>query len=108
MMDQPWKPADATLIIRRLANDSKLKLQWTKHAKDRLSERDLIISDVLYVLKQGIVYEDGEQSTQPGLYKYLIESRAPNSGNRVVRLVVIPDEPRIWIKLVSVMWVDEA
>lgn len=65
------------------------------------------MSDVLYLLKKGFVYDDPEPATQPGLYKYKMETRTPNSNNRVVRLIVIPDAATCWVKPVSVMWVDE-
>jgi hypothetical protein len=72
-----------------------------------LAERDLIIGDVMYVLRNGFVFEDPEPATQPDLFKYKIETRTPNSNNRSVRLVVIPDPQRCWVKVVTVMWVDE-
>jgi hypothetical protein len=72
-----------------------------------MSHRELLVGDVLYVLKHGFVLSDHpEPSTKPGLYKYEIESRTPNSGSRTVRVVAIPDASRIEIKVVTVMWVD--
>jgi hypothetical protein len=104
---QPWTNADATDIIRALASSQKLKLTYTQHARDRLAERDLIISDVLYVLKNGYVHDDPQPSTQEGFFKYRPQSRSPNSGNRAVKLVVVPDPIQVWIKVVTVMWADE-
>jgi Domain of unknown function (DUF4258) len=104
---QPWSPADYTTEIRRIAIHPKLTLSRTKHFVERLLERDLIMSDALYVLKNGFVYDVHEDSSQPGLYKYRTETRTPNSSNRNVRLVVIPDATKCWIKIVTVMWVDE-
>lgn len=104
---QPWKPAEATRVIRGLAREATLRLTYTQHAKDRLIERDLTMGDVLWVLKEGFVHGEPEKSTQDGLYKYKPESRSPNSGNRAVRVVVIPDPANIWMKIVTVMWVDE-
>ncbi|MBI1867735.1 MAG: DUF4258 domain-containing protein [Methylocystis sp.] len=71
-----------------------------------MRERDLIMSDVLYVLKQGFVFDDPQESTRPGLHKYAVQSRSPNSGSRTVRVVAIPDANRCQIKIVTVMWVD--
>lgn len=104
---QPWSPADATDEIRALARQSSLKITYSQHAKERLEERDLAIGDVLYVLKNGFVYETASESTQPGLFKYAPESRSPNSGSRTVRVIVIPDPARVWVKIVTVMWADE-
>lgn len=72
-----------------------------------MAARDLIVGDVLYILKNGFVYEDPEPATQPKLFKYKIETRTPNSNNRSVRIVIIPDCNTCWIKIVTVMWADE-
>lgn len=106
MKPQPWNQADATDIIRQLAKSPNLQVTYTTHAKDQMRERDLIVSDVLYVLKNGFVLEPEQESTQPGFFKYLPQSRSPNSGNRTVRVVVVPDPERCWMKIVTVMWVD--
>lgn len=105
---QPWSRAEATRNIQILARSPELRLTYTEHAKARMFERDLMIGDVLWVLKEGFVHRDPENSTQTGLYKYHPESRSPNSGNRMVRVVVIPDPAKSWMKIVTVMWVDEA
>jgi hypothetical protein len=104
---QPWSPADATEAIRRLANDTRLTLSYSIHFKERLFERDLLISDVLYVLKNGFVFEPAVPSTQADLFKYKIETRTPNSNNRSIRVVIVPDTSQFWMKCVTVMWVDE-
>jgi hypothetical protein len=104
---QPWSAADATHAINRIAKSPQLKVSYTLHAKDRLAERDLLLGDALYVLKNGFVFQEAEESTQAGLFKYKIESRTPNSNSRVVRAIAIPDEPSCQIKIVTVMWADE-
>ena len=80
---------------------------WTAHAKEQMALRDLIAGDAIYVLKHGFVYANPTSSTRSGLYKYLVENRSPNSGARVIRVVAIPDEAGLSIKVVTVMWVDE-
>ena len=72
-----------------------------------MAERDLFVGDILHVLKFGFVYSEPEPSSQPGLYKYRIETRTPNSDNRTVRLVVIPDPEKLWVKNITVMRADE-
>lgn len=106
MKEQPWIPSDATDIIREIAqNPSDLML--VEHSKERMRERDILMGDVLYVLRNGYVYEDPSPSTRKGLYKYKIESKSPNSGSRKVRVIVIPDAfKNIW-KIITVMFVDE-
>ncbi|MFK5600273.1 DUF4258 domain-containing protein [Methylobacterium sp. HMF5984] len=106
--DQPWKPPEATIEIRKLARDERLPLTYTRHIRERMAERDLTTGDVLYVLKHGFVYEAPEESTRLRYYKYRIESRSPNSGSRAVRVVAIPDINNCEMKLVTVMYVDES
>ena len=101
-----WSPARATEEIRAKARDPAFQLVWTKHAKERLEERNLIMSDVLYLLKNGFVHEEGEDTTRPGCYKYKMESVTPNSQGRTVCAVVIPDKSCL-SKVVTVMWKDE-
>ncbi len=104
---QPWKPADATDEIRRLARSDALKLTYRAHACEQLDERGLLMGDVIYALKNGFVYAEAQSTTRTKHYKYLMESQTPNSGNRGIRVVVIPDPSLCWIKVLTVMWVDE-
>lgn len=106
MNEQPWCPRDATDEIRKLARRRELSLAYKLHAKDRMLDRGIIVSDVLYVLKHGFVLKDSEPATRRGFFRYEIESRTPNSGSRDIRLIVIP-QPQWLIKIVTVMWVDE-
>ena len=89
---EPWKPAEATERLRQIGKSKKLTPFYKLHAKERMRERDLLIGDVLHVLKYGFVHEDPEPATQVGFYKYKMECKTPNSGGRLVRIVVIPDE----------------
>jgi len=105
--DQPWKPADATEQLRLLGRNERLTMSQTRHFTQRLLERDLIIGDAFHVLKHGFVYEDAEAATIVGYYKYKMESTTPNSNNRVVRVVVVPDLKIKGVKFITIMWVDE-
>lgn len=105
--DSDWSAREATDEIRAIARQDRLKITYKLHAMERLAERDLIVSDVLYVLKNGFVHLDPEPSTREGFKKYCMECRTPNSGGRSVRVVVIPDKKQCWVKIISVMWVDE-
>lgn len=64
------------------------------------------MADLLHVLRTGFVYERPEPASREGFFKYQVEGKSPNSGKRIVRVVVIPDG-RCDMKIVSVMWKDE-
>lgn len=104
---QPWAPADATIVINGLAKNKKCDLAFTKHAGERMAERGLIMSDLLFVLKNGFVYDEAQESTVNGFFKYQVESQSPNSGARVLRVVTIPDYKTCGLKIVTFMWRDE-
>lgn len=103
--DRPLPPAKATELIRANAGPH-LELRWTKHAKEQMANRELLMGDVLHVLKHGFVFEEGQPATQAGCFKYKMESTTPNSGGRTVRVVLIPSSSNA-IKIVTVMWRDE-
>lgn len=103
----PWTPAEATQRINRCAKSDELQLSWSVHAKERMRERGIIVSDILYLLKHGFVYEQAEPSTREGLFKYQVEGTTPNSNRRALRVVVIPDARAVQMKLVTIMWRDE-
>ena len=104
---QPWKPADATDEIRRIARSDTLKFTLRHHASEQMEERGLILGDVLYALKNGFVYAEAQETTRNTHFKYRMESITPNSGSRAIRVIVIPDSERCWLKVITVMWVDE-
>lgn len=104
-MAEKRTPEAATQKIRDLAKELLLNLTFTEHAKKQMQSRDIIEGDVLYILKNGFVYRDPEESTRKGFYKYSIESRAPNS-RRTIKLIIIPDEKTPAIKIVTCMWKD--
>lgn len=104
---QPWTPAEATLAINEIAKNKTCDLAFTQHSRERMNERGLIMSDLLFVLKNGFVYEEAEESTVSGLFKYQVESQSPNSGARVLRVVAIPDYKSCRLKIVTFMWRDE-
>ncbi|WP_371929483.1 DUF4258 domain-containing protein [Phyllobacterium sp. 21LDTY02-6] len=104
---QPWNPGQATTEIRAIARSNKLDLSYKLHARERLAERNLIASDVLYALKNGFVFQAPIPATRPGHYRYRMECRTPNSGSRSIGVVVIPSKAGCLIKIVSVMWIDE-
>jgi hypothetical protein len=105
-LSRAWTPAKATEEIRKLAQQD-FNFCWTNHFREQLDARGLVVGDVTHVLKNGFVYEDAEPSTRKGFFKYKMECTTPNSGRRVVRVVVIPQLKPPEFKIVTVMWVDE-
>jgi Domain of unknown function (DUF4258) len=102
-----WSAKEATDEIRKIARSKHLSLSYKIHARERLSERSLILSDVLFVLKYGFVYDNPIPSTRLGFNRYKMVSQSPNSGNRSIGVVVIPDKKSCTLKIITVMWVDE-
>jgi hypothetical protein len=98
-------PRRATELLRSKVGPD-LELRWTKHARERLRQRGLVIGDVLHILRYGYVFDEAEPASSPGHMKYRMECKTPNSGGRTVAIVVIPSASN-WIKLVTVMWKDE-
>ena len=72
-----------------------------------MEKRGIIVSDVLFVLKFGFVLTTQELAIKSGFYRYAMDNKTPNSDSRDIRLIVIPDEMKSMLKLVTVMWVDE-
>lgn len=104
---KPWDPGRATSEIRSLARDPKLSLSYKLHARTRLAERGLVISDILHALKFGNVHQPAKPAHAPGMFRYRIDCKTPNSGSRSIGVVVIPDKSERLIKVVTVMWIDE-
>jgi hypothetical protein len=104
---EPWKPAHATERIRAIARSQGMSMSWKKHVVQRLTERDLIMGDLHYLLRNGFVYEAAEEATRKPYWKYQIQCTTPNSKGREVRAVIIPDWQRKCIKVVTIMWADE-
>lgn len=105
--EEPWEPAYATDAIRKISRHPALSLAYKVHAIQRLAERGVVTSDLLYLLKNGFVHADPKSATRPDYFKYVITSMSPNSGGREIGAVVIPDPRRLTIKIVTVYWVDE-
>lgn len=104
--DKPLSPANATVFLRQ-KHGPHLDLNWTHHAKVQMSDRGLLMGDVLHLIKHGFVHEEGTPATQKGFFKYQMECTTPNSGGRAVCAVVIPSAGCA-LKVVTVMWKDEA
>lgn len=104
---EPWSPAHATDTIRFISRHPALSLAYKVHATRRLAERGIVVSDLLYLLKNGFVTEEATSATQPGYFRYVVTCVTPNSVGREIAAVVIPNANTLSIKVVTVYWVDE-
>ena len=100
-------PTRATEKIRELAHDLNFDLHATIHALEQMQARDLLMGDALDILKKGFVYEVPVLSSQKGFWKYKMIGKTPNSHNREVAIIIIPDFSKTAVKLVTIFWVDE-
>lgn len=107
LQEQPWNNRDATITIREISKSDDFDLWVTDHALQRMHERGLIMGDLLYVLRNGSNHLDCVPSTQAELYKYIMQTETPNSEGREVGVVCIPDQLKVGVKIVTVMWIDE-
>jgi hypothetical protein len=105
-MKGPWASAQATDRIRYIARHQKMCLTYTGHAREQMADRDLLVSDLLHVLKYGFVFDQADTATRKGFHKYKVVNATPNSGTREIRVVVIPDMKALHLKIVTIMWVD--
>jgi hypothetical protein len=106
--DNQWPAKTAVYEIREIAASRKLTIAYTQHAKEQMLSRGLFISDVLFVLKNGFVHEEPCQSTRQNFLKYSVECVSINGSHRTVRVITIPDKKSVFLKIVTVMWVDES
>jgi len=106
---EPWSATDATKIITGLARDV-FDLQLTQHARERMSERDIVTADLLHVLKTGSVHKSGELREPYSTHCYTIEGAVPTRGSLRLRIVVRPNVnvERKFIKVITTMWVDRS
>lgn len=104
---EPWTPADATYAIREVGRHPALSIAYKLHATLRLVERGIIVSDILFILRNGFVYDHAVPATQKGYFKYVIRCKTPNSEGRELAAVVVPNSNTMSVKIVTVYWVDE-
>src|SRR5262245_42332018 len=58
MLRQPQSYVHIATLIRTLASDSTVSVSFTNHARQRMKERGIEYSDVLYVLKRCVVTDE--------------------------------------------------
>jgi len=104
---RPWTLAQATARIRAMASGTDHDLPFTRHALERMDQRDISTFDVLAVLRHGFVHLAPVRGNRPGAFVYAMEARTPDHGGRTIRVVVAVDPGRTRLKVVTVMFVDE-
>lgn len=82
-------------------NSSNVAL--SRHARERMSERNFTITDVLEIISEGIIIEDPTQR-ESGDLSYKIESPNFRGGRSAAAIVVIKKDEKIFV--VTVMWID--
>lgn len=98
--------AETRLHAYTAPGNDGLELALTRHSTERMEERGIIVADIMHVLATGRIDDEPTASTRPGYCKYTICGKSPNSGNREICVVVIPDPDRPAIKVITVMWKD--
>lgn len=109
-----FDPEDIKLAIRNVLYLNSNRLYRSDHAMERMEQRGIIMSDLLYLLKNGHVEPEREKATVPNmnweqhkLWKYKITGHTPNSDNRKLQSVFIIPDTKGGIKIVTIMWQDE-
>ena len=66
-----WGAAEAEARIHAYAalENEELELAYTRHATQRMAERNIIASDIMYILASGHIDEEPGESTRPNYYK---------------------------------------
>ncbi len=103
-----------TGAINTMARSDDLDLCYTKHCLERMRERDITISEILYILKTGIVEEyQGKAKPETGkFHKYKITAQSL-SRRRNISLIILVEINRLKIpaiklqEIVTAMWSDK-
>lgn len=64
--------AQARKLLGEFFKKNPNNTSFTKHAREQMIERDLIVGDVLNVLRAGIIYDDPE--CEHGSWRYRIQT----------------------------------
>ena len=93
-------------LIHRYLADDDFDLVWTDHAKERMKQRGIIMSDVRYLLKNDFRLEKTERVMGKNLYKYKVCGFGHRSLYRSICLVIIPSLDKPKVQVITVMWED--
>lgn len=85
----------ALRFIKRAINEGSLLL--TKHARQRMKERKIDISDVMMVLKTGNIFDEPEPHPVTGEWVYKVEGKNIDGENISVNVTLKEDSGKIVI-----------
>lgn len=92
---------DAQEKINKLAIDSS-NVAISTHAIERMSQRDFMRTDILDILKNGIIAEEPEKRKNGDLH-YKVECRKFRGGRDAAVIIAIREDKLI---VITVMWLD--
>lgn len=105
--EAPMAPQTAENWFRRLAERGALRLSFTLHARQRLTERGVAIEGVHRLIRTGTVPVKPRRVDGLGRSKYAIEGEAGEDDPRRLRIVVIAAPRSPDVRVVTAMWVEE-
>lgn len=106
-----------TGAINMMAQNDELDFCYTKHCKERMSERNITVLDVLHVLKTGMIESYQGKASHPTsdkVHKYKItgEYLRDEKSNRQISLIILVEvdrfkQPAIKVQeIITSMWRD--
>lgn len=99
---KPWPADQAAAKIRAKLSDTREPFSWTSSYRPQLQEFGLYAGDILFVIKNGVVNEEGENSTLSEVFKYKMVAPTPNSNGRFVTVTVAVCERNNQIKVLNI------
>lgn len=98
--------AEATQKIRDIARHDDLSIALTAHARQRMTERNIPMRDVIRIAETGDVLSEPVPSSRPNILKYVMQGYSLDRGDRRIAIVFIPVGPTE-LKRITVFWEDE-
>lgn len=106
-----------TGVINAMSRSGELDFCYTEHCKERMAERNITISDIRFVLKNGIIEEHQGKAvhkTNDKIHRYKITGPyyGDEKGDRNISLIILVQidrfkEPAIKVqKIITTMWRD--
>lgn len=100
-------PSAVDALVKALAEDRDLSIWFSTHAQEQMRDRDIVVSDLMHLLKHGIVGQEAEIEGGLAEHGYPLDGMTPNSGRRFIRAIVTVDPAAKSIGVITMMWVDE-
>ena len=93
----------ATSLIKKIVKSGFIRT--TKHAKDRMKERDITNQDILWAFKYGKVIDEPEPDIKTGYWKYKIIGNAIDSDD--LKITVVINEKENYLLVITVFLGDK-